>query len=128
MQVCFYTFLFQDAIEALCFTFHSSNMDLFVETVINWTLEHSETARKKVGPFLAQLVKQKILLKSQYEKGLQNVLQFAGDLVVDIPKIWDYLGQLIGKYYPIRPRKTRKFLLRLNKTILTIIFAIKKLK
>ena len=73
-------------------------MDLFAESVINWSLEHSDAARKKVGPFLAQLVKRKILLKSQYEKGLQNVLKIAGDLVVDIPKFWDYLGQLISKY------------------------------
>ena len=74
-------------------------MDLFVEFVINGVLERSETARKQIGHLLSQLVIKKILLKKQYVKGLQNVLQFAGDLVVDIPKVWDYFGDLIGNQY-----------------------------
>ena len=72
-------------------------MDQFVEFVINGVLERSEIARKKIGHLLSQLVVRKLLLKKQYVKGLQNVLQIAGDLVVDIPKIWDYFGELIGK-------------------------------
>ena len=74
-------------------------MDLFVEFVINGVLERSETARKQIGHLLSQLVIKKILLKKQYVKGLQNILQFAGDLVVDIPKVWDYFGELIGNQY-----------------------------
>ena len=46
---------------------------------------------------LAQLVIQHILLRQQYEAGLNFVLETAGDLMVDIPKIWDYFGELIGK-------------------------------
>ena len=38
-----------------------------------------------------------MLLRQQYEAGLKSVLEFAGDLMVDIPKVWDYLGELIGK-------------------------------
>ncbi len=49
-------------------------------------------------PFqLAQLVKERMLLRQQYEAGLNSVLEFAGDLVVDIPKVWDYFGELIGE-------------------------------
>ncbi len=40
---------------------------------------------------------QHILLRQQYEAGLNSVLEFAGDLIVDIPKVWDYFGELIGK-------------------------------
>lgn len=46
---------------------------------------------------LGKLVIQHILLRKQYEAGLKAILQFAGDLIFDIPKIWDYLGELIGK-------------------------------
>ena len=72
-------------------------MQLLVEHFINGVLERSTTGRKKVGHLLGQLLKRNILLRKQFESGLKSVLQIADVLVVDIPKIWDYLGELIGK-------------------------------
>ena len=72
-------------------------MDQFVEAVIDSVLEKSDSARNKTAHFLSQLVKKRILLKKQYQTGLQTILEIAADLVVDIPLVWVYLAELIGK-------------------------------
>ena len=86
----------QEAIETVCAYFHSTAMEKLVENLINDVLERSESGRKKIGHLLGQLVNRNILLGKQYESGLRLVLQIAGDLVVDVPKVWIYLGELIG--------------------------------
>jgi len=86
----------QEAIETVCAYFHSTAMEKLVENLINDVLEKSESGRKKIGHLLGQLVNRNILLGKQYESGLRLVLQIAGDLVVDVPKVWIYLGELIG--------------------------------
>ena len=74
-------------------------MELLVEYLINGVLERSVASRKSIGHLLGQLVLRHILLRKQYEAGLRSVLQIVGDLVVDIPKVWDYLGELIGNIF-----------------------------
>jgi hypothetical protein len=83
-------------VESVCEYFHPSVMSQLVETLINGVLEEKESHRKLIGELLSQLLKQHILLRKQFEAGFRNVLEFAGDLVVDIPKIWDYFGDIIG--------------------------------
>ena len=97
LNLIFCLFFSQEAIESVCLYFHPSTMDQFVETVINSVLEKSESARKKTAHFLSQLVKKRVLLKKQYQTGLQTILEVVPDLVVDIPKVWVYLAELIGK-------------------------------
>ena len=88
----------QEAIESVCAYFGVSSMQLLVEHLINGVLERSTTGRKKVGHLLGLLLKRNILLRKQFEAGLKSVLQIADVLLVDIPKIWDYLGELIGNF------------------------------
>jgi hypothetical protein len=71
-------------------------MQKLVESLINDLLERPATARTKIGHLLGQFVKRNLLLKKQFKVGLSAVLEFAGDLMVDIPKVWDYFGELIG--------------------------------
>ena len=91
--------VFQEAIETVCAYFHPTSMELLVESLINGVLERSAPSRKTIGHLLGQLVLRHILLRKQYETGLRSVLHYAGDLVVDIPKVWDYLGELIGNIF-----------------------------
>jgi translation initiation factor 4G len=72
------------------------NMHLFVYHAINHVLERSPQARKQTGNLLHDVVKQNILSCQTYVRGLLEVLEFAEDMEVDIPKIWSYLGELIG--------------------------------
>jgi translation initiation factor 4G len=68
----------------------------FVSTALNHVLERSSKARKVTGTFLNHLVKQNIVSADAYMKGLQETLEFAEDMQIDIPMIWQYLGELIG--------------------------------
>ncbi len=60
-------------------------------------LERSPQARSLVGSLTRTLVKRNFLLPEQYEKGLSGILKFAGDLLVDIPTLWDFVAQIVGK-------------------------------
>ncbi|WAR13850.1 IF4G1-like protein [Mya arenaria] len=55
----------------------------FIYHAINHVLERSSQARNKTGHLLHDLVN-------------KNVLEFAEDLEIDIPKIWQYYGELIS--------------------------------
>lgn len=60
-------------------------------------LERSKTARLGAGLLFAHLIKQKILSLKDYCTGFEEILSQADDLTIDIPKIWDYLPELLGK-------------------------------
>ena len=90
--------MFQVAVDTVCTHFSPSTMASLVESVTNYLLEKSGDGRKKIGQLLIQLVNKNLLLKTQFVKGLQNVMEFAADLVVDVPKFWDYFGELFGAF------------------------------
>jgi len=46
---------------------------------------------------MSALVKGNYLTASQYEEGLAEILKFAGDFVVDMPKFWEYVAELVCK-------------------------------
>ncbi|XP_041377348.1 eukaryotic translation initiation factor 4 gamma 1-like [Gigantopelta aegis] len=73
-----------------------SMIHVFVQTAINHVLERSKPARRQTGAFLHDLIRQNLISVDTYLKGLTEILQFAEDKEIDIPKIWKYLGELIG--------------------------------
>ncbi|XP_030599863.1 eukaryotic translation initiation factor 4 gamma 1 [Archocentrus centrarchus] len=68
---------------------------VFVRNGLESTLERSTIAREHMGLLLHQLLKTGILPKEQYYKGLQEILEVAEDMAIDIPHIWLYLAELI---------------------------------
>nr|XP_020441839.1 eukaryotic translation initiation factor 4 gamma 1 [Monopterus albus] len=68
---------------------------VFVRNGLESTLERSTIAREHMGLLLHQLVKTGILLTQQYYKGLQEILEVAEDMAIDIPHMWLYLAELI---------------------------------
>lgn len=69
-----------------------------VEQWIQHVLEAKVGSREKLGYFLVLLVKEELLQRVQVFQGLSNVLEFAEEMICDIPKYWDYFGELIGKF------------------------------
>ncbi|KAI4798530.1 hypothetical protein KUCAC02_021985 [Chaenocephalus aceratus] len=69
---------------------------LFVQTGLESTLERSTIARERMGLLLQQLIKTGTLPKQQYYNGLQEILEVAEDMAIDIPHIWLYLAELIS--------------------------------
>ncbi|KAG8002241.1 Eukaryotic translation initiation factor 4 gamma 1, partial [Nibea albiflora] len=68
---------------------------VFVRNGLESTLERSTIAREHMGLLLHQLIKTGILPTLQYYKGLQEILEVAEDMAIDIPHIWLYLAELI---------------------------------
>ncbi|CAH1774611.1 unnamed protein product [Owenia fusiformis] len=68
----------------------------FVYTALNHVLERSQQARRQTGMLIHDVVKSGAVSVDSYVKGLQEILEFADDMEIDIPKIWNYLAELIG--------------------------------
>ncbi|MBN3315747.1 IF4G1 factor, partial [Atractosteus spatula] len=68
---------------------------IFVRNGIESTLERSTIAREHMGLLLYQLVKAGTMPIEQYFKGLQEILEVAEDMAIDIPHIWLYLAEII---------------------------------
>ncbi|XP_015216886.2 eukaryotic translation initiation factor 4 gamma 1a isoform X5 [Lepisosteus oculatus] len=68
---------------------------IFVRNGIESTLERSTIAREHMGLLLYQLVKAETLPIEHYFKGLQEILEVAEDMAIDIPHIWLYLAEII---------------------------------
>ncbi|KAK9709826.1 eIF4-gamma/eIF5/eIF2-epsilon [Popillia japonica] len=61
-----------------------------------YVLDRSKTARLGTGSLFANLLKKSTLSVDNYCFGLEEVLSQADDLTIDIPKIWDYLAEIIA--------------------------------
>lgn len=59
-------------------------------------LEKNQVLREKAAQIVVHMIKNKLLPIKSYLCGLEEVLEFADDLRVDIPKMWEYLADLIG--------------------------------
>ncbi|XP_041751874.1 eukaryotic translation initiation factor 4 gamma 1a isoform X2 [Coregonus clupeaformis] len=74
----------------------ASLLFVFVRNGLENTLERSAIARERMGLLLHQLIKAGSLPTTEYYKGLQEILEVAEDMAIDIPHIWQYLAELIN--------------------------------
>ncbi|XP_065132120.1 eukaryotic translation initiation factor 4 gamma 1a [Paramisgurnus dabryanus] len=73
----------------------SSLLFVFVRNGVESTLERSTIAREHIGLLFQKLLGAGILPAEQYYKGLQEILEIADDMAIDIPHIWLYLAEII---------------------------------
>lgn len=73
-----------------------SRMNVFVVSAIEMVLEKSEHGRFLVGQLLHDLIKNGDLDMQHYVDGLMELLGFAEDMIIDIPQIMKYYGQIVG--------------------------------
>ena len=86
----------------------------FVEAVLNSVIEKNEKARVQSGQLISNMLSRGLLgevcthaamlamvlmfsttnLQGQFLSALDSLLQYAEDLLVDIPKFWDFLAQV----------------------------------
>ncbi|BFZ23990.1 hypothetical protein BsWGS_27026 [Bradybaena similaris] len=71
------------------------HLHLLVTACVNEVLERSTKDRAHTGQFFHEMVKHGLLPMDIYLKGLADVLQYAEDIVIDIPMMWSYLAQII---------------------------------
>ncbi|GIY74247.1 eukaryotic translation initiation factor 4 gamma 3 [Caerostris extrusa] len=68
---------------------------MFINAAINQVLERSSQARFSLGQLLYSLLKKKIITFDQYKKGFKSVLEIIDEYALDIPLIWDYMGEIL---------------------------------
>jgi len=69
---------------------------MFLEAVFNEVIERTNQARSKTGSLMSQLLLKKMISEDQFLDGLDCILSIAEDLLVDIPKLWDFLAQIVA--------------------------------
>uniref|UniRef100_A0A3P8SDH7 Eukaryotic translation initiation factor 4 gamma, 1a n=1 Tax=Amphiprion percula TaxID=161767 RepID=A0A3P8SDH7_AMPPE len=85
----------KEALQCVAELNSASLLYVFVRNGLESTLERSTIAREHMGLLLHQLTKAGALPTQQYYKGLQEILEVAEDMAIDIPHIWLYLAELI---------------------------------
>ncbi|XP_018394240.1 PREDICTED: eukaryotic translation initiation factor 4 gamma 3 isoform X2 [Cyphomyrmex costatus] len=63
---------------------------------INYVLEKSPIERELISKLLSHLLRQSILPVECFKNGLEEVLEIVDDLVIDIPKIWTYIAEILS--------------------------------
>ncbi len=92
-------------------------MSVLVREGINHTLEKKAEFRSTTGKLFSKLVQEKFLTEDKFLEGcvrgsciiyggvwfigappprLNEVLEFAEDICIDIPQFWNYLGQVLA--------------------------------
>jgi len=74
----------------------TASMSMFVSECLALTVERSSTARNHTGAMLHHLLRNHILTITNYIDGLHDFLSSADDMVIDIPRIWQYIAELIS--------------------------------
>ncbi|CAL1268469.1 unnamed protein product [Larinioides sclopetarius] len=86
---------FEEAIKCVTELASPNTVHMFINAAINQVLERSSQARYSLGQLLASLMKKKIISFDQYKKGFAGVLEIIDDYALDIPLIWDYMGEIL---------------------------------
>lgn len=76
--------------------FATNTITIFVEHVLNVVIEKNEKSRVSTGGLLAAMVSKGLLGEGQFMAALDSFLAFAEDLLVDIPKFWDFIAQIVA--------------------------------
>ncbi|CAI9740600.1 eukaryotic translation initiation factor 4 gamma 1 isoform X2 [Octopus vulgaris] len=74
----------------------SSNLQVFISSAISHVLDLTQPARTHTGSLIYHLMDNKTISKSDFLNGMNNVLEYAEDLEIDVPRIWTYFAQLIS--------------------------------
>nr|KAF7435190.1 hypothetical protein H0235_003381 [Vespula pensylvanica] len=92
--------ILENAISDVSQTFDNTTFTKFVRESINFVLEKSPAERERVSRLMSQLIARNILPLQHLKAGFSEVLEFVDDLIIDIPKIWTYLAEVLT--HPIK--------------------------
>ncbi|GFY43048.1 eukaryotic translation initiation factor 4 gamma 3 [Trichonephila inaurata madagascariensis] len=106
---------FEEAIKCVTELASPTNVHMFITYAINQVLERSSQARYSLGQLLYSLLKKKIITFDQYKNGFTEVLNMIDEYSLDIPLIWDYMGEILEPMV-----EDSEFPLRLIKDVLHI--------
>ncbi|XP_043800132.1 eukaryotic translation initiation factor 4 gamma 3-like isoform X6 [Apis laboriosa] len=73
-----------------------NELSKFTSELINFVLEKSPLDREIISYLLSHLITQKILPISHLRNGFIEILDVVDDLVLDIPKVWSYIPEILS--------------------------------
>ncbi|XP_019698474.2 eukaryotic translation initiation factor 4 gamma 1 isoform X4 [Harpegnathos saltator] len=76
--------------------FDSTTLSKFTLECINHVFEKTAGDRECVSKLMSHLIKENILPLQCFKSGLGEVLQIIDELVIDLPKIWTYLAEILS--------------------------------
>ncbi|CAF0971392.1 unnamed protein product [Adineta ricciae] len=90
----------KEAIEDLT-DFCTSNTDqqaIIIRELFTNVLEAKPRARKAIGHLLGCAFREKVISNDGFPTGFQMVVEAVPDYIVDIPFIWQYIGEILGAF------------------------------
>ncbi|XP_046441878.1 eukaryotic translation initiation factor 4 gamma 1-like isoform X2 [Daphnia pulex] len=85
----------EDAVLDMKEWLHPSTIARFINQCLLHVLEHNKKERRATGTLLKEMVKRKLFNSSDIMEGFTELLQSAEDFIVDIPKLWEYVAELV---------------------------------
>nr|CAH0113662.1 unnamed protein product [Daphnia galeata] len=85
----------EDAVLDMKEWLHPSTVARFINQCLLHVLEHNKKERRATGTLLKEMVKRKLFDSSDILEGFTELLQSAEDFIVDIPKLWEYVAELV---------------------------------
>nr|CAH0099116.1 unnamed protein product [Daphnia galeata] len=85
----------EDAVLDMKEWLHPSTVARFINQCLLHVLEHNKKERRATGTLLKEMVKRKLFSSSDILEGFTGLLQSAEDFIVDIPKLWEYVAELV---------------------------------
>ena len=86
---------FETQYPSFCNLLHSQ-FPFGINIILFQVIERTNQARSKTGSLMSQLLLKKMISEDQFLDGLGVILDIAEDLLVDIPKLWDFLAQIVA--------------------------------
>ncbi|XP_041479661.1 eukaryotic translation initiation factor 4 gamma 1-like isoform X3 [Lytechinus variegatus] len=74
----------------------SKQRHIFVQSAVDNVIEKKQDMRESVGVLFHSLLNSNLVTKEQYLTGIKDMVEFAEDMAIDIPKIYEYLGEIMG--------------------------------
>lgn len=85
----------EDAVLDMREWLHPSTVAKFINQCLLHVLEHNKKERRATGTLLKEMVKRKLFTSYDIVDGFTELLQSAEDFIVDIPKLWEYVAELV---------------------------------
>ncbi|XP_046457222.1 eukaryotic translation initiation factor 4 gamma 3-like isoform X2 [Daphnia pulex] len=106
----------EDAILAMKEWLHPSTIARFINQCLLHVLEHNKQVRRATGALLKEMVKRQLFNSSDLMEGFTKLFQSAEDFIVDIPKLWEYVAELVEPLFE-EGVMNLKFLPQLSSTL-----------
>ncbi|XP_054159243.1 eukaryotic translation initiation factor 4 gamma 3-like isoform X2 [Oppia nitens] len=91
---------------------HDSNVDTYVTTALNIALDNSsQTDHFLIGKLINHLLCNHYIKLDHFFKGLNAILEMSSDIEIDVPKMWDYIAEVIAPVFVGLTFDRKKFLI-----------------